>query len=147
MNNLGGYKSIELIFVDELTAFAVTTSGVYIRKNQEKQRILPIHQYGATADTSSKTEKAGTLYTHKATIKILSSRPDKQLHAELSHVDVRGCILIATTNNNEKRVFGHSLYPLFGSFSEIPGQKPSDSHCYELVLSASCTTPALPLIE
>lgn len=147
MNNLGGYKSIELIFVDELDTFAVTTSGIYIRKKQEKQRLLPIQQNGAAADTSPKTEKAGTLYIHKATIKISSSRLSKQLHTELNHVDTRGCILIATTNNNERSVFGHSLYPLFGGFSEITGQKPSDTHCYELTLSTSCTTTALPLIE
>lgn len=147
MNNLGGYKSIELVFVDELNMFAITSSGIYIRKNQEKQRLLPIHQNGAAAEASPQIEKAGTLYTHKASIKISCSRLSKQLHTELNHVDTRGCILIATTNNNERRVFGHSLYPLFGSLSEITGQKPSDNHYYELTLSAQCTTPALSLTE
>lgn len=146
MNNLGGYKSIELVFIDELSNFAVTPSGAFIRKISNTQRLLPLHQYGATVDSTPKSDDSGTLYTHKAVINMLGGL-DKQLKAELEHTGIRGSILIATTNNNEKRVFGNPNFPLFGTFTEIPGQKPSDFRHYELSMSATCNHPALTLVE
>ena len=138
MNNLGGYKSVELVFIDELSYFAVISpSGVYLRKSKDTQRLLPLRQ----------NESSGTLYTHKAIISLLSAGVDKRLIAELEQVAARGSILIATTNNNEKRIFGNPNYPLFGTFAEIPGEKPSDFRHYELSISATCIHPALTLTE
>lgn len=146
MNNLGGYKSIELVFIDELSTFAVTSSGAFLRKNNHILRLLPLQQNGATVDSTPKSDDSGTLYTHKAVINILGGL-DKQLKAELEQAGTRGSILIATTNNNETRVFGNPNFPLFGTFAEVSGQKPSDFRHYELSLSATCNHPVLTLIE
>lgn len=148
MNNLGSYKSVELVFIDELSYFAVTSSsGVYLRKSKDTQRLLPLRQSGASVDATPKNESSGTLYTHKAIISLLSAGVDKRLIAELEQVAARGSILIATTNNNEKRIFGNPNSPLFGTFAEIPGEKPSDFRHYELSISATCIHPALTLTE
>lgn len=147
MNNLGGYKSIELVFIDELSTFAVTSSGAFLRKISNTQRLLPLQQNGAGISVTLKTDGPGTLCTHKAEISILHKGLDTQLKAELDQVGIRGSVLIATTNNDEKRVYGNLNYPMFGTFSEIPGQKPADLRHYELSLSATCNHPALTLME
>lgn len=147
MNNLGGYKSIELVFIDELSTFAVTSSGAFIRKKKNILRLLPLQQNGAGVSATPKTDSSGTLYTHKAEISILHIGFDTQLKAELDQVRTRGSVLIATTNNNEKRVYGNLDYPMFGTLAEMPGQKPADLRHYELSLSATCNHPALTLVE
>lgn len=147
MNNLGGYKSIELVFTDELSTFAVTSSGAFIRKNNHILRLLPLQQNGVGINVTPKTDGPGTLCTHKAEINILHKGLDTQLKAELDQVGTRGSVLIATTNNDEKRVYGNLDYPMFGTFSEIPGQKPTDLRYYKLSLSATCNHPALTLME
>lgn len=147
MNNLGGYKTIELIFTDELLAFGTTDSGAFIQCKTDLKRPLPIHDNSASLIVTSKNEKAGILYTHKANMNIRSKALTPKLQAELQQVDVRGCILITTTHNNKKQVYGSDLYPLFGTFVENNGQKPSDLHCHELSLSSTCNHQPLPLIE
>ena len=147
MNNLGGFKSVELIFVDEVQAFVNTPLGAYISKLTNSVRLLPIHQNGTHITITSKTEASGTLYTSKATIHIQSKDITPELHAELKHVDVRGCRLIATTNNNTKRVYGCQSHPLYGTFVEIPGKQPSDLHYQELTLTSTGSYTAIPPIE
>ncbi|MGL4519597.1 MAG: hypothetical protein ACRCUJ_07985 [Phocaeicola sp.] len=142
MNNLGGYKRIELIFADELSiAIPMTANKIYLRKYVEnEERILPITD-GSTLDSSSKKSDEGKIYTHDASILLV--RVTERLLNILSQLHFRGCVLVATTNNNEIKVFGTKATPLFGTIDEVPGSKPSDLRHFKLSLSTTLTHPAL----
>lgn len=145
MNNLGGFKNIELIFADELESFDFNRTGIsYRKKDNHKIRLLPLHNNTSSLTTSPTTNDGGTIYVHKASIQLRSKRITDKLMAELSTVSERGCILIGTTNNGDNRVFGDKSYPLFGTFIENNGTKCSDLHQHVLSMSCTCIHPALP---
>jgi hypothetical protein len=137
MNNLGGYRSVELIFVDEIEKLAFFGNTVYLRKNIDTERLLPLHQNGANISTSPKTGDAGTTYSIKATIALLIKGTYTRLQHELMFVDVRGSILIATSHDSKQHVYGSVETPLFGTFVEKTGSQPSDFHHFELSLSGT----------
>ena len=111
MNNLGGFKEIELVFVDELTVCVPVSGKMYICKKTINRRLLPLTKRGATLTSTAQTTDAGSLYEQNAVI----PRPrkmNKDLKGDLASIDRRPCILIATTNNNEVNVYGSKDLPL-----------------------------------
>ena len=146
MNNLGGYKEIELIFIDELYQCVPVSGKMYVQKKTTIKRILPIIKKGITLEATAQTTDAGTLWTHGALIP-LPRKIDLFLELDLEQSDVRPCILIAETHNNERKVFGSENYPLYGNIQDIPGSKPSDLCYQQLTLQCISTHKELLLIE
>lgn len=141
MNNLGGFSTIELVFIDEITNFTVSPLGATVSKNGTVPRVLPSIYEGSSLSDFSKYGASGTLYTHKAVLK-LKNKMDAGLEAELRTVNARGCILIAADSNGNRKVYGSMDYPLLGTFDEEPGKNKSDLHHFRLTLQADTLHPA-----
>ena len=138
MNNLGGYKSIELIFADELSVFSPTRNRVMIQKKDNSSRMLPLHDDSAALSATPVNNDAGILYTHQCTIFLRVLSLSTELCTLLRQVNVHGCILLAPTNNGNMRVFGSKEYPLLGHYAEEYGSKRSDLHQIKLSLTSQC---------
>lgn len=145
MNNLGGFKRVELLLVDEVHVFARNGNRVKIERDGEFTRHLPLHDESPSLSASPQKDEAGTIFEHKCTIYLRSRVMSHQLIELLEQACIRGCILIATTNNNELRVFGSKQYPLHGSLTENYGSRRSDLHRHELYLTSHNLHPELAL--
>lgn len=146
MNNLGGFKEIELVFVDELTVCVPVSGKMYICKITINRRLLPLTKRGATLTSTAQTTDAGSLYEQNAVIP-LPRKMNKDLKGDLASIDRRPCILIATTNNNEVNVYGSKEFPLLGNLINNPGTLPSDLANLQLSLTTKITHQELPLLE
>ena len=146
MNNLGGFKEIELVFVDELTVCVPVSGKMYICKKTINRRLLPLTKRGATLTATAQTTDAGSLYEQNAVIP-LPRKMNKDLKGDLASIDRRPCILIATTNNNEVNVYGSKEFPLLGNLINNPGTLPSDLANLQLSLTTKITHQELPLLE
>lgn len=146
MNNLGGFKEIELVFVDELTVCVPVSGKMYICKKTINRRLLPLTKRGATLTSTAQTTDAGSLYEQNAVIP-LPRKMNKDLKGDLASIDRRPCILIATTNNNEVNVYGSKEFPLLGNLINNPGTLPSDLANLQLSLTTKITHQELPLLE
>lgn len=144
MNNLGGYKSIELVFKDEISLFGVNRRTVTMAKSAGL--LLPPHRSGSSLSSTPKKDASGTSYTHKAVIHFSPLVVDKALVSLLDLIQSRGCILIGTTHNGDVRIFGDKDYPLYGNLEEIYGSRPGELHQYTLTLTCVCLHPELTLL-
>lgn len=146
MNNLGGYRSVELVFIDEVTAFIRSGRSARLELSAGKSsRRLPLHDNSASLEATAESDEGGTLYTHQCSIPLRTNALESGLAKELRQVTQRGCLLIGTTNNGDRRVFGSKEYPLLGTFSETYGSRRSDLHQHTLTLSCTCLHPELTL--
>lgn len=145
MNNLGGFKKIELLFTDEISVFARNGNRVKIERNGEFTRYLPLLDESPSLSASPQKDEAGTIFEHKCAIYLRSRVMPRPFIELLGQVRIRGCILIATTCNGETRVFGSKRYPLHGSLTENHGSRRSDLHRHELHLAGNELHPELVL--
>lgn len=143
MNNLGGYRTIELIFVDELSNWAASRSEVRLETTREEARILPTRDNTATLNATPSEDEQGTVWAHQAEVSLRAKSLTPTIMADLEQVTVRGCVLRAVTFGGEVKVLGDKLYPLRGSFVEDDGTKLTDLHHYILSLSCNCLHPML----
>ena len=146
MNNLGGFKEMELVFVDELTVCVPVSGKMYICKKTINRRLLPLTKRGATLTSTAQTTDAGSLYEQNAVIP-LPRKMNKDLKGDLASIDRRPCILIATTNNNEVNVYGSKEFPLLGNLINNPGTLPSELANLQVSLTTKITHQELPLLE
>ena len=144
MNNMGGYRSVELLFTDEIETFSVSGDMVnLVRTNDGVRRLLPMHDEGVSLSASPNFEEGGCVWSHSARIQLISAKISDQLDRELQTLHRRGCVLVGTTTNGQTKVYGSKEYPLRGTYHELDGTRRSDLHCHEMELSCRCLHPAL----
>lgn len=144
MNNMGGYRSVELLFADEIDTFVVFGDRVSIvRTNDETRRFLPIHDEGVSMSAPPAIEEGGCVWSHSARIQLISAMISDQLDRELQTLHRRGCVLVGITTNGKTKVYGSKEYPLLGAYYELDGTRRSDLHRHEIDLSCRCLHPAL----
>lgn len=147
MNNLGGFRKIEFFFIDEITSFIRNgDDGVRVGRREDAGLELPLHDNAASLFATPDTDDGGTLYTHQCTIPLRAKALKEAEISLLRQVKRRGCLLLATTNNDDIRVFGSKEYPLSGTLKEDYGSRRSELHQYELQLSCVAMHPELKLL-
>lgn len=141
---MGGYKSVELLFTDEIDTFIVSGDKVsLVRANDGARRLLPLHDEGVSLSATPNIEEGGCVWSHSARIQLRSAMISDQLDRELQTLHRRGCVLVGTTTNGLTKVYGSKEYPLLGAYYELDGSRRSDLHCHEMDLSCRCLYPAL----
>lgn len=146
MNNLGGFKRVELLFADEISVFSRSGYSVKIERTNNFTRHLSLHDDSSLLVSTPKSSDSGTIYEHKCTLSLRTKGMPHSLISLLQQVKVRGCILIATTSNDEIRVFGSKEYPLLGNLIEEYGSSRKELHQHKLSLSSNCLHPELVLL-
>lgn len=147
-NNMGGILFASYLFTDEIQLFSVITSNAILQKQKGHDwRILPTIQMGAIPTVTPEESEAGTRYKHSATIHLLRAVISDSELKIIRTINTRGCILMYQDCNGFKRILGTKDHPLFGTITEVPGSKPTDTPGYNLNLSGISTHPQLPFIE
>ena len=145
MNNLGGWRKVELLLLDEFERLVIGKNGAVVIP-KEGTHVLPHHRNGVQLVATPKVDENGCLYTHSCSIELRSSKLSSEYRSILQRAAHCGCILIGTTNNGDSYLFGDKDTPLTGTFGREHGKRPSDLHECVLSVSTASIHPELPLI-
>ena len=145
MNNLGGWRKVELLLLDEFERLVISEHGAVVIP-KEGTHVLPHHINGVQLVATPKVDENGCLYTHSCSVELLGSKLSSEFRLLLQHAAACGCVLIGTTNNGDSYLFGDKDTPLIGTFGSEHGKRPSDLHESVLSLSTASIHPELPLI-
>ena len=144
MNNIGGFKCIELLYCSEVQTFGIVKNQVYLVKKENKKRILPVLLKGATTETNPSYSNGGRSHSHRVDIPLLNTIKVALLD-ELAYVDDEGFLLIVENHNGQKKVYGTLDAPLFGTIIDIDGSTPADLSYKALSIPGNTIHKALSL--
>ena len=144
INNLGGFRVAELVFVDDILRWDVVAGKVNL--SASIAYALPASVNGIQLSATGKSDKNGLLYTIKGIIKLKNRYLSADTIYQLKTIQSRGCVVTAMDNNGDRWVYGSPDYPLFGSLEQIVGSKPGDLHRWQLTLQSTSLTPELALL-
>lgn len=144
---------MELIFADEIESFVWSPDSgeveMVFSASAESASVgnagafggllLPLRVGGAELEAQGSTSDAGVLYRHEAVLELRAADVTDALLRVLRRIERRGgCVLVATTNNGARRMFGSAACPLRGTMQEVYGRQAASLHELRLSLSASC---------
>lgn len=144
INNLGGFRVAELVFVDDILKWDVVAGKVNL--SASIAYALPASVNGIQLSATGKSDKNGLLYTIRGIIKLKNRYLSAETIYQLKTISSRGCVITAIDNNGDRWVYGSPDYPLFGSLEQIVGSKPGDLHRWQLTLQCNSLSPEMSLI-